>query len=516
LEQGLPEFSVCNLGHLVLSRFYDKETNDVNWKDVARACKIAVRLQDNVIDYTPYFLKENEKQQMMERRIGIGSMGLGTLLIKMGLQYGSKEGNEFTDKLYKFIAYHQYKASMEIAGEKGAFPAYEYEGFSNSGFMKRLLKEFPDLRDLLKKNGIRNVTINTQAPTGSTGTYIDNIPMMRKEFGGTTTGIEPYFSWEYWRAGRLGMAKQTVDLALDYMKEHGLKDVSELPKHFVTAMELAPSDHVRVQAAVQKWTDSSISKTANCPSDYTIEQTDELYRLSYQLGLKGMTIYRDGSRDAQVLATKEENAKLESHVEAKHLKEIKDKKVSENHETSTINSNKMTTFTFQKRPKRLYGFTEKVGFTYGDKYGKAYVTVNLNDGEPWEVFISTKVKEASSLAKALGLMTTKLLRLGAANDNLNQVIDTLSYDQTMGTLPAGLANILRSIQKEPIAIVPVKLNSTEAERLAETNESLKSVVTQFAENAKKPIMFQECADCGEDAFDRANCVCHACGSSKCN
>lgn len=290
MEQGLPEFSVCNLGHFVLSRFFDKEANDVNWDDLARACRVAVRLQDNIIDYTPYFLEENKKQQLMERRVGIGTMGLGTLMIKLGLRYGSDEGNEFIDKLYKFIAYHQYKASMEIAGEKGAFPAYEYEGFSKSGFMERMLTEFPDLRELLKENGIRNVTINTQAPTGSTGTYIDNIPQFREEFGGTTTGIEPYFSWEYWRAGRLGMAKQTVDLALNYMMEHRLKDVSELPNQFVTAMELAPSDHVRVQAAVQKWTDSSISKTANCPSDYTVEQTDELYRLSYELGLKGMTI----------------------------------------------------------------------------------------------------------------------------------------------------------------------------------------------------------------------------------
>jgi len=222
--------------------------------------------------------------------VGIGSLGLGTLMIKLGLRYGSEEGNEFIDKLYKFIAFNQYKASIEIAAEKGSFEHYEYEGFSNSGFMKRLLTEFPELRDELKKPGIRNVTLNTQAPTGSTGTYIDNIPDMRKHFGGTTTGIEPYFSWEYWRAGRLGMAKQTVDLALDYMKANGLKGVDELPEHFVTAMDLAPSDHVRVQAAVQKWTDSSISKTANCPSDYTVEQTDELYRLSYELGLKGMTI----------------------------------------------------------------------------------------------------------------------------------------------------------------------------------------------------------------------------------
>lgn len=218
-----------------------------------------------------------------------------------------------------------------------------------------------------------------------------------------------------------------------------------------------------------------------------------------------------------MLATKEEDAKLESHIEAQQLKEIKEKKAQQVAPVATTNSNeKSTTFTFQKRPKRLYGFTEKIGFTYGDKYGKAYVTVNLNDGEPWEVFISTKVKEASSLAKALGLMTTKLLRLGAADNNLEQVIDTLSYDQTMGTLPVGLANILRSLEKEPIAIVPVKLNSDEAAKMVEVSDSLKKVVKQFNQNAKAESQFRVCPDCGEQAFDKANCICNACGSSKCN
>lgn len=501
------------MGHFVLPRFFDPKTNDVNWDDLARACRVAVRLQDNVIDYTPYFLEENEKQQLMERRVGIGSMGLGTLMIKLGLRYGSEEGNEFIDKLYKFIAYHQYKTSIEIAGEKGAFPAFDYEKHIESGFMKRLLTEFPDLKESLKENGIRNVTLNTQAPTGSTGTYIDNIPMMRKEFGGTTTGIEPYFSWEYWRAGRLGVNKQTADIAREYMEEHGIKDIKDLPDFFVTAMDLAPEDHVRVQAAVQTWTDSSISKTANCPSDYTVEQVDELYRLSYALGLKGTTIYRDGSRDAQVLSTKEEDAKLDNHQEAEEMKKLKEKRKKKKVESTNSKDN---AFSIPKRPKRLYGFTEKIGFAYGDKYGKAYVTVNLHEGEPWEVFISTKVKEASSLAKALGLMTTKLLRLGAADDNLQQAIDTLSFDQTMGTLPSGVANILRSLQKEPTVIVPVKVNSDEASQMQNVSEELQKVVTEFKDNKKNGTSFIECVECGEKAYDKVNCICHACGQSKCN
>jgi len=121
-EQGLPEMGVCNLGHFVLSRFYDKKDNDVKWDDLERAIKIAVRLQDNIIDYTQYFLEENKKVQLSERRVGIGSMGLGTLMIKMGLRYGSDEGNTFVDELYKFIAIESYKASIDLAEEKGRFP----------------------------------------------------------------------------------------------------------------------------------------------------------------------------------------------------------------------------------------------------------------------------------------------------------------------------------------------------------------------------------------------------------
>jgi ribonucleotide reductase alpha subunit len=290
-EQGLPYWGVCNLGHFVLSRYFNKNNKDVQWDNLKEAVESAVRMQDNIIDYTPYFLEENKKTQLGERRVGIGSLGLGTLMIKLGLRYGSDEGNKFIDKLYKFIAVEAYKASIEIAEEKGAFPEFDAEKMLQSGFMKRLFPELPkEYQEKFMKTGIRNVTILTQAPTGSTGTYIDNIPSFRKEFWGTTTGIEPYFSWEYWRAGRLGITKQTVDLAQDYLNANNLKNVEDLPDYFVTAMDLAPEDHVKVQAAIQKWTDSSISKTANCPSDYTIEQTSDLYMQSYDLGLKGMTI----------------------------------------------------------------------------------------------------------------------------------------------------------------------------------------------------------------------------------
>jgi ribonucleoside-diphosphate reductase alpha chain len=531
-EQGLPEWGVCNLGHLVLPRFYsesgaifdrvsdksdilfypqwhDLAQYSVNWDDLARAVRAGVRLQDNIIDYTQYFLKENEEVQLKERRVGMGSMGLGTLMIQLKLRYGSEEGNEFLDILYKFIAYHGYNASMDYSGEKGSFPAYEYKLHIQSGFMKTLLGEFSDLAEKLKEKGIRNVTILTQAPTGSTATYIDNIPLFRVLFGGSSTGIEPYFGWEFWRASRLGFAKQVTYIAQKALDELGLESVDQLPSWFVTAQDLSAEDHVRVQGAVQKWTDSSISKTANAPKDFTIEETDKLYMLSYDLGLKGMTIYRDGCRDAQVLATNKEDAKLEFHIEAEALKKMEQDEIDKLAENDTEDV-EYPMFEIKKRPKRLHGFTDKVNFMYGDKMGKAYVTVNSHEGEVFEVIIQTKVKEISAIAKALGLMTTKLLRLGGASDNLQQAIDTLTYDQTMGTLPYVIANILKGIQKDQLqSAIPSVKNIEELSRQED------SVVLQSNSKVKRE-MFTICSECGTNAYDKVNCICNACGQSKCN
>jgi ribonucleoside-diphosphate reductase alpha chain len=495
-EQYLPAWGVCNLGHLVLSRFYDKETNDVNWSDLERAIKLGVRFQDNMIDYTQYFDDRNKEQQLNERRVGMGTMGLATLLIKMGIRYGSDESLVFMDKLFKFIAVEAYKTSIDLAIEKDYFPDCVPAQMAQSGFMQRLLPLLPKAyQTKFFKTGIRNVTILTQAPTGSTGTAIDNCLMQYGD--GTSTGIEPYFAFKYYRASRNGFAEQEVELVKEWQRNNPNK---ELPSFFVTAQDLHPKDHARVQATIQMWVDSSISKTANCPNDYTVEDTRELYELAYDLGCKGMTIYRDGSRQAQVLATDKEKAKLESDIEQEQLQKLKEEEENDVPEDVIKDTAELITPkepTIQKRPKRLYGFTEKINFNYGDNLGKAYVTISMNNGEVWEVFISTKHKEVSSEAKAIGLLTTKLLRLGGTDDNLQQAIDTLTYDQVMGSLAFRVANILKEIQKERL-IIGV-LNTTE------------TVVKK-----NKTIKLARCSSCGANTFDKANCICYTCGASKCN
>jgi ribonucleoside-diphosphate reductase alpha chain len=290
-EQGLPGWGVCNLGHLYLSSFAEKTGEDeigpiykMDWDALKKSAGVLTRFLDNVIDLTPYYFKENEENQKAERRIGGGTLGLGELLIKLRIRYGSDQSLEFIDKLYSIITKEMYKASSELALEKGSFPQFEAEKFLNSGFMQTMPE---DIRQMIRTNGIRNVTLTTQAPTGTVGSML-----------GTSTGIEPYYAFKFYQQSRLGFHEVSIPLAQQYENKN-----DELPKFFVSAMGLKPLEHVKVQAAVQKWTDSSISKTANAPTDFTVEETAELYEQAYELGCKGATIYRDQSRQEQILST---------------------------------------------------------------------------------------------------------------------------------------------------------------------------------------------------------------------
>ena len=285
-EQPLAPWAVCNLGHINLAKHVVSDDSDVDWDKLSQTIEQAVRFQDNIIDATPYFFDENKAQQMSERRVGMGTLGLAEMLIRLKIKYGSSESEKFLDTLYKFIAVRAYETSINLAREKGAFPKFDGDRFIESGFMKQMPEH---IRSMVKEFGIRNVTIITQAPTGTVGTMV-----------GTSTGIEPFFSWSYFRKARLGVHEEKIQIAQDWLSAH---PGQELPDYFVHAMQLAPEDHVRVQAAIQRWTDSAISKTCNAPADYTVEQTKKLYELMYDLGCKGGTIYRDSSRDEQILAT---------------------------------------------------------------------------------------------------------------------------------------------------------------------------------------------------------------------
>ncbi|TYS76624.1 vitamin B12-dependent ribonucleotide reductase [Rossellomorea aquimaris] len=305
-EQPLAPFSVCNLAAVNLAQFADKENKTVDFEKLKQTVEVGVRMQDNVIDATPYFLEQNKKQALGERRVGLGVMGLADLLIYCEKEYGSEEGNRLVDEVFETIAVTAYRASVELSKEKGSFPFLQgetegetnrlREAFINTGYMSKMPE---DVRKSIKENGIRNSHLLTVAPTGSTGTMV-----------GVATGLEPYFSFTYYRSGRLGkFIEVKAEIVQEYLDRNPEIDSDTLPEWFVSSMELAPEAHADVQCVIQRWIDSSISKTVNAPRGYTVDQVQGVYERLYKGGAKGGTVYVDGSRDSQVLTLKaEENS----------------------------------------------------------------------------------------------------------------------------------------------------------------------------------------------------------------
>lgn len=301
-EQPLAPYSVCNLAAVNLAEMADKETKTVNFEKLKQTVATGIRMQDNVINATPYFLEDNKRQALGERRVGLGVMGLHDLLIYCETVYGSEAGNQLVDKVFETIATTAYETSIELAKEKGSFPFLTGEtreetirlrnAFIQTGYMKKMPKE---IRAAILEHGIRNSHLLTVAPTGSTGTMV-----------GVSTGLEPYFSFSYFRSGRLGkFIEVNADIVQEYLDNHPEADADNLPKWFVSAMELPPEAHADVQCVIQRWIDSSISKTVNAPKGYSVEQVEKVYERLYRGGAKGGTVYVDGSRDSQVLTLKE-------------------------------------------------------------------------------------------------------------------------------------------------------------------------------------------------------------------
>lgn len=289
-EQPLAAYSVCNLAAINLANFVDRKTGKVLYKELAESVHLTVRMQDNVIDDTPYFLEANRHQALGERRVGLGVMGLHDLLIWAGIRYGSKESLSTIDEVFRTIAESAYGASVELAKEKGSFPFLtSREAFINTGYMKTMSEP---IRQAILKYGIRNSHLLTIAPTGSTGTMI-----------GVSTGLEPYFSFSYFRSGRLGkFIEVNAEIVEAWLAYHPEYTRQTLPDFFVSAMELAPEEHADMQCVIQGRIDSSISKTVNAPRGFSVRQVQKIYERLYHGGAKGGTVYVDGSRDSQVLS----------------------------------------------------------------------------------------------------------------------------------------------------------------------------------------------------------------------
>ncbi|MCI6674986.1 MAG: adenosylcobalamin-dependent ribonucleoside-diphosphate reductase [Sphaerochaetaceae bacterium] len=487
-EQGLPPWGVCNLGSINLSRFV--ENKQVKWDELARVVHDSVRFLDNVIDDTPYFFEQNRQRQQSERRIGLGTMGLADMLIRLELGYGSDESLKFIDKLYKFICVEAYRESAELAQEKGKFQYFDADKLLESGFMKQMPE---DIRQLVREKGLRNVTLLTQAPTGTTGTMVN-----------TSTGIEPYYYWEWERKGRMGTNIERVKVYDEWVKAH---PGQKRPAYFVSAMDLSPEGHVRVQAAIQKWVDSSISKTCNTPRDYTVEQTRKLYELMYELGCKGGTTYRDGSRDTQVLTAKKDDEKKKEETKPQVMATAEPK--------ARVRASYVSGITYRK----------------STPIGTAYVTVN-SDGmdmkNPFEVFINVGKagSDVAADAEGLGRLISLLLRMPSP---LTPKQRTEAIIAQLGGIGSGRAigfgkNRVSSLSDAIAQVLKEHIGLTEGDQSAQAahlpdadDEKEESGQLSLNLPVKNSIKADICPVCGNATFvNIEGCKkCFSCGHSEC-
>lgn len=362
-EQPLPAWGVCNLGAVNLAAFVDEATGQLDREGLGRAVRIAMRFLDNVVDGTPYFYKENEEAQMKIRRTGLGTMGLADALIKAKVRYGSDEGVAWAEEVYAIIRDEAYRASVDISREKGPFPVFDREKYLQGRFIQQLPK---DIQEGIAKHGIRQGVLLTQAPTGTTSIL-----------SGVSSGIEPVYDFAFKRKDRLG--EHLVYHPLYEKWKNANPDAKEAPAYFVTAKTLTPLEHVKMQAVAQKYTDASISKTVNAPNDHTIEAVEELYMKAYKLGCKGVTYYRDGSRDVSVL----------NSIDDKGKETVSGKKQEQGQPN-------MMAPTPRPRPEVVAGATYKIK----TGYGTMFVTINHDEeGRPFEVF--------ATIGKAGGFFAAK-------------------------------------------------------------------------------------------------------------
>ena len=330
----------------------------IDWPALGKTTSVAVRFLDNVIDTTPYFFAGNKISQDQTRRVGLGTMGLADMLIKLGVRYGSQQSLQTVEQVYSFMRDQIYLTSVEIAAEKGPFPMFEAEKYMQGAFIKRLPAQ---IKAAIAEHGIRNAVLQTQAPTGTTSIL-----------AGVSSGIEPVFDFAFKRKDRLGEHIVYHPLYQEYKEAH---PEEKAPDYFVSAMQLSPMEHVRMQAIIQKYTDASISKTVNAPEEHTHADVKELYQQAYELGCKGATYFRENSRDVAVLESLPAKEKqIKSDAPAKAELPIRPK----------------------ERPEVMAGKTYKVKTSYGT----LYATVNNDaNGLPFEVF--------ATIGKAGGFFAAK-------------------------------------------------------------------------------------------------------------
>src|SRR5918997_63722 len=465
-EAHLPPYDSCNLGSINLERFYIEETGEVDWDELRETVHTAIRFLDNVIEQNNYPLEEIDKMSRGNRRIGLGVMGFADLLIKLGITYDSDEGLAFAERVMKFVDDEAWEESRALAEERGVMPNFEGSRHEARG------------------DRVRNATVTTIAPTGT-------ISMI----AGCSGGIEPLFAVAFMRRQAdmempdvnpefVKLAKERGFYSEELMRkvaEHGsVRDVEEVPDDvrsvWVTSHDITSEWHVRMQAAFQKYTSMGISKTINLPNDATPEDVEAAYRQAYALNCKGIAVYRDGSRDAQVLSTGKTQAPPTQPAEPETVRHVSLAEARNG------------------RPRTLSGVTKKMQ----TGHGPMYVTMNDDEFGPRECFVilGKPGGTAAAFSDALGRM--------------------ISLAMTHGAQPAEIVHQLRGIQDgHPSGVGPNAVLSV-PDGVARSMAEHYLVEDSPADTKSLPVI-GACPDCSGGLTKQEGCiVCHSCGYSKCN
>ncbi|MGB0251229.1 MAG: adenosylcobalamin-dependent ribonucleoside-diphosphate reductase, partial [Paracoccaceae bacterium] len=485
-EQPLPPYGACLLGSINLARLVKdpfEADADLDVDELSKLVATAVRMMDNVVDASEFPLPQQAQEAQAKRRIGLGVTGLADALLMTGLRYGSDEAARQTDRWLHAIARAAYLASVELAKEKGAFPLFDADPFLASDAMMQMDE---DVRDQIRIHGMRNALLTSIAPTGTISLYAGNV----------SSGIEPVFAYAYTRKVLQKDGTRTEEEVVDYAVQMWRDKYgdADLPDYFVNAQTLAPLDHVKMQAAAQKWIDSSISKTINCPEDISFDDFQDVYMQAYETGCKGCTTYRPNDVTGSVLSVSESSEaapEADQGADVIYMAEPLD------------------------RPQALEGNTYKL--KWPDSEHAIYVTVNdviINDHRrPFEVFINSKNMEHFAWTVALTRMISAVFRRGGdvsfVVEELKAVFDPRGGAWVQGKyIPSILAAIGGVLEQHMIAIGFLE---GEGMGLKEDPKAGQQVVN-LNENRGKA-----CPSCGQ--FDMQmveGCMtCRSCGHSKC-
>ena len=485
-EQPLPPYGACLLGSINLAKLVEQPFDKNAYLDVSQLedlVSTAVRMMDNVIEVSQFPLEAQKLEAKNKRRIGLGVTGLADALLMVGLRYGSDEAVKKTEKWMKTIALSAYKASINLAEEKGAFPLFDPEKFIVSG---KMIQMDEDVKQAVHKFGIRNALLTSIAPTGTISLYAGNV----------SSGIEPVFAYSYKRKVLQNDGSHVEEEVVDYAVQLWRDKFGDapLPDFFVSAQNLTPADHVKMQAAAQKWVDSSISKTINCPEDISFDDFKEVYIQAYDTGCKGCTTYRPNEVTGSVLsAASEEKSSSDQEVNGDiiYMSEPLD------------------------RPSTLDGNTYKL--KWPDSEHAIYVTINdiiVNDKRrPFEVFINSKNMEHFAWTVGLTRMISAVFRRGG---DVSFVVDELKavFDPRGGAwvggkyIPSILAAIGGILEEHIMKIGFIKDSDTSLFH--------KSGEVTKVENLKLSRQ-KSCTSCGQfDLQMIEGCMtCRSCGYSKC-